>query len=140
MTRPTLLVIAASLMLAPAAFAATASTAPTTAATAAAALPASNPFAQASSLPFHYPPFDKVQDADYAPAFTAGMAAHLAEINAIANNRKPATFDNTIVAMERSGELLGRVRTVFSVMSGSNTNDTIQGLERELAPKMAAHS
>jgi peptidyl-dipeptidase Dcp len=81
-----------------------------------------------------------VQDADYAPAFTAGMAAHLAEINAIANNKKPATFDNTIVAMERSGELLGRVRTVFSVMSGSNTNETIQGLERELAPKMAAHS
>ena len=126
MTRPTLLVIAASLMLAPAAFAA--ATAPTTAATvkatatAAAALPASNPFAQASSLPFQYPPFDKVQDADYAPAFTAGMAAHLAEINAIANNPKAATFDNTIVAMERSGQLLGRVRTVFSVMSGSNTN------------------
>jgi peptidyl-dipeptidase Dcp len=74
MTRPTLLVIAASLMLAPAAFAATA--APTaTAAVQATALPASNPFAQASSLPFNYPPFDKVQDADYAPAFTAGMAA-----------------------------------------------------------------
>ena len=136
-----MLVIAASLMLAPAAaFAATANTAPTTAVTAAAALPASNPFAQASSLPFHYPPFDKVQDADYAPAFTAGMAANLAEIKAIANNKKPATFDNTIVAMERSGQLLSRVRTVFSVMSGSNTNETIQGLERELAPKMAAHS
>ena len=117
MTRPTLLVIAASLMLAPAAFAAT--NAPATAATAvaAAALPATNPFAQVSALPFHYPPFDKVQDADYAPAFTAGMAAHLAEINAIANNPKAATFDNTIVAMERSGQLLGRVRTVFSVMS-----------------------
>ena len=127
-----MLVIAASLMLAPAAA--------VFAATAAAALPASNPFAQASSLPFHYPPFDKVQDADYAPAFTAGMAANLAEINAIANNKQPATFDNTIVAMERSGQLLSRVRTVFSVMSGSNTNDTIQGLERELAPKMAAHS
>ncbi|MCL6487117.1 MAG: dipeptidyl carboxypeptidase II, partial [Janthinobacterium lividum] len=137
-----MLVIAASLMLAPAAaaFAATATTAPTTAATAAAALPASNPFAQASSLPFYYPPFDKVQDADYAPAFTAGMAANLAEINAIADNKKPATFDNTIVAMERSGQLLSRVRTVFSVMSGSNTNETIQGLERELAPEMAAHS
>ncbi|WP_257224943.1 M3 family metallopeptidase [Janthinobacterium sp. 35] len=140
MTRPTMLVIAASLMLAPAAAAFAATTVPTTAATAAAALPASNPFAQASSLPFHYPPFDKVQDADYAPAFTAGMAANLAEINAIANNPKAATFDNTIVAMERSGQLLSRVRTVFSVMSGSNTNETIQGLERELAPKMAAHS
>ena len=135
-----MLVIAASLMLAPAAAAFAATTAPTTAVTAAAALPASNPFAQASSLPFHYPPFDKVQDADYAPAFTAGMAANLAEINAIANNPKAATFDNTIVAMERSGQLLSRVRTVFSVMSGSNTNETIQGLERELAPKMAAHS
>jgi len=134
-----MLVIAASLMLAPAAATFAAATAPATAVTAA-ALPASNPFAQASSLPFQYPPFDKIQDADYAPAFTAGMAAHLAEINAIANNKKPATFDNTIVAMERAGELLGRVRTVFSVMSGSNTNETIQGLERELAPKMAAHS
>ena len=137
MTRPTLLVIAASLMLAPAAFAAT--RAPAATATTAAALPASNPFAQASTLPFHYPPFDKVQDADYAPAFAAGMAQHLAEINAIANNPKAATFENTIVAMERAGQLLGRVRTVFSVMSGSNTNETIQGLERELAPKMAAH-
>ena len=140
MTRPTLLVIAASLMLAPAAFAATNAPATASTAVAAAALPASNPFAQVSALPFHYPPFDKVQDADYGPAFTAGMAAHLAEIKAIANNPKAATFDNTIVAMERSGQLLGRVRTVFSVMSGSNTNDTIQGLERELAPKMAAHS
>ena len=138
MTRPTLLVIAASLMLAPAAFAAT--KAPAAAATVAVSLPASNPFAQASTLPFHYPAFDKVQDADYAPAFTAGMAAHLAEINAIANNPKTASFENTIVAMERAGQLLGRVRTVFSVMSGSNTNETIQGLERELAPKMAAHS
>ena len=138
MTRPTLLVIAASLMLAPAAFAAT--KAPAAAATVAVSLPASNPFAQASTLPFHYPAFDKVQDADYAPAFTAGMAAHLAEINAIANNPKAASFENTIVAMERAGQLLGRVRTVFSVMSGSNTNETIQGLERELAPKMAAHS
>ena len=135
-----MLVIAASLMLAPAAAVFAATTAPTTAVTAAAALPVSNPFAQASSLPFQYPPFDKVQDADYAPAFTAGMAANLAEINAIANNPKAATFDNTIVAMERSGQLLSRVRTVFSVMSGSNTNETIQGLERELAPKMAAHS
>ncbi len=135
-----MLVIAASLLLAPIAYAAAPASNAPVAAAAAAALPVSNPFAKPSSLPFHYPAFDQIHDADYAPAFAAGMAANLAEIATIANNPQAATFDNTVVAMERSGQLLGRVNTVFSVMAGSNTNETIQGLERELAPKLAAHS
>ncbi|CDG80765.1 peptidase M3 family protein [Janthinobacterium agaricidamnosum NBRC 102515 = DSM 9628] len=135
-----MLVIAASLLLAPIAYAVAAASNAPAAAAAAAALPVSNPFAKPSSLPFHYPAFDQIRDADYAPAFAAGMAAHLAEIETIANNPAAATFDNTVVAMERSGQLLGRVGTVFSVMAGSSTNETIQGLERELAPKLAAHS
>ena len=64
----------------------------------------------------------------------------MAEIDAIANNRKPATFENTIVAMERSGQLLGRVRAVFYTLTGSYTNDTLQALDKDLAPKFAAHS
>ena len=142
MTRPHLLVIAASLMLAP--FAHAAATAPAAAtsvsATAPATLDASNPFAKVSPLPFHMPQFDLIRNEHYAPAFAVGMAQHLAEIDAIANNPKAATFDNTVVAMEKSGRLLGRVRSVFFSMSGANTNEAIQSLERELAPKMAAHS
>jgi peptidyl-dipeptidase Dcp len=144
MIRPQMLVIAASLMLVQGAHAKPASPAAHAAvqapAESAAMLDASNPFAQPSDLPLHYPAFDKIRDEHYAPAFAAGMTGQLAEIAAIANNPKPATFDNTIVAMERSGQLLNRVRTVFFSMSGANTNEAIQAVERELAPKMAAHS
>lgn len=128
MARPHLLVIAASLMLANATFAA-----------AAAPLDQNNPFAKPSPLPFHFPQFDKIHNEDYKPAFEAGMAEHLVEITAIANNPKPADFNNTIVAMERAGQLLGRVETVFGSLSGANTNDTMQALQRELSPELAAH-
>ncbi|MHA4868523.1 M3 family metallopeptidase [Duganella sp. PWIR1] len=103
-------------------------------------LPASNPFAKASALPFGYPAFDKIQNEDYAPAFEEGMRQQAAEIDAIANNKKPASFDNTIVAMEKSGQLLSRVSSVFGNLSGANTNDTFKALERELSPKLSAHS
>jgi peptidyl-dipeptidase Dcp len=103
-------------------------------------LPASNPFAKASTLPFNYPAFDQIKNEDYAPAFAEGMRQQAAEIEAIANNKKPASFDNTIVAMEKSGQLLSRVSSVFGNLSGANTNDTFKALERELSPKMAAHS
>jgi peptidyl-dipeptidase Dcp len=103
-------------------------------------LPASNPFAKASTLPFNYPAFDKIKNEDYAPAFAEGMRQQAAEIEGIANNKKPATFDNTIVAMEKSGQLLSRVSSVFGNLSGANTNDTFKALERELSPKLAAHS
>ncbi len=129
MKRPQLLILAASL-----AFAGVANVA-----LAAAALPASNPFAKASTLPFQYPVFDKITDAAYGPAFDAGMREQAAEIDAIANSKKAPTFDNTIVAMERSGRLLNRVSTVFFNLTGANTNDAMQKLDRELAPKLSAH-
>ncbi|MDB5949777.1 MAG: dipeptidyl carboxypeptidase [Massilia sp.] len=101
---------------------------------------AANPFAKASSLPFEYPPFDKIHNEDFAPAYFEGMRIQAAEIAAIADNPKPATFDNTIVAMERSGQLLSRVASVFGNLSGANTNEALQALDRDLAPKLAAHS
>ncbi|MEJ2534135.1 MAG: M3 family metallopeptidase [Gammaproteobacteria bacterium] len=98
-----------------------------------------NPFFTASSLYLQYPPFDQVENAHYAPAFERGMADHLAEIEAIAGNPEPATFDNTLVAMERSGRTLDRVSRVFFAMASANTNDDIEAVRSEMAPKLAAH-
>jgi peptidyl-dipeptidase Dcp len=103
-------------------------------------LPASNPFAQASTLPFQYPVFDKIKNEDFAPAFEEGMRQQSAEIDAIAASRAAPTFANTIVAMERSGQLLNRVSTIFYNLVGCNTNDTLNALDKEMAPKLAAHS
>ena len=103
-------------------------------------LPASNPFAKPSTLPFQYPAFDKIKNEDFAPAFEEGMRQQMQEIDAIAASRSAPTFDNTIVAMERSGLLLNRVSTVFSSLVGANTNDTLNALDKDLAPKLAAHS
>ncbi|MEG3192579.1 M3 family metallopeptidase [Lysobacter sp. D1-1-M9] len=100
---------------------------------------AANPFFTESTLPLQYPPFDKVDDSDFAPAFERGMAEHLAEIVAIANNPEPATFDNTIIAMEKSGRLLGRATTVFYSLAGADTNDTRQQLQAQFAPQLSAH-
>ncbi|MDB5754247.1 MAG: dipeptidyl carboxypeptidase [Massilia sp.] len=130
MTRPHILLIASTLAI----------SSITCAVPAIAALDAANPFARQSGLPFQYPPFDKIKNEDFAPAYAEGMRVESAEIEAIANNPKPATFDNTIVAMERSGRLLARVSSVFGNLSGANTNETMQALDRELAPKLAAHS
>lgn len=105
-----------------------------------AALPASNPFAKPSTLPFQYPAFDKIKNEDFAPAFDEGMREHMREIDAIANSKSAPTFDNTIVAMERSGQLLNRVSTTFSNLVGTNTNPTLDALDKDLAPKLAAHS
>ncbi len=101
---------------------------------------AENPFFTESTLPFHAPPFDKIKDSDYTPAIEAGMKEQLSEIEAIANNPQPPTFANTLEAMERSGQLLTRVNKVFLNLSQSNTNDTIQKIKAEEAPKLAAHS
>jgi peptidyl-dipeptidase Dcp len=101
---------------------------------------AGNPFAAASSLPFHYPAFDKIKDEHFAPAFIEGMRIQLKEIDAIANNPKAATFDNTIVAMEKSGELLTRVQTTFGNLQGANTNDKLDAIDSEMSPKLAAHA
>ena len=72
-----------------------------------------NPFFQQSPLPLHYPQFDRIQDADFAPAFDRGMADELAEVEAIANNPEPPTFENTIVALQKAGDVLTRAQTVF---------------------------
>ncbi|HEY4641489.1 MAG TPA: M3 family metallopeptidase, partial [Thermoanaerobaculia bacterium] len=99
-----------------------------------------NPFFTASTLPFQAPPFDKIKDSDYKPALEEGMRQNLAEINKIANNPKPPTFENTIDAMERGGALLTRAAKVFFALTGSNTNDEIQKIEAEESPKLTAHN
>ncbi|MFI5345730.1 MAG: M3 family metallopeptidase [Elusimicrobiota bacterium] len=104
-----------------------------------AALPASNPFAAPSALSDQFPPFDKIKDADFAPAFEAGMAEQRREVDAIARDAAAPSFDNTIVALERSGRLLSRTSKTFFNLNASNTDDAMQALERELAPKLAAH-
>lgn len=98
-----------------------------------------NPFFAPSTLQYQYPPFDRIEDSDYAPAFERGMQEHMAEIEAIADSTEPPTFENTLVAMERSGQLLTRVANVFFNMASANTNDTIEALRSELAPKLSAH-
>ena len=139
MKQPHSFIVAASIALA---FASTAI--PATAATATSASPAvldaSNPFARVSALPFHYPAFDKIKDEHFRPAFEVGMRVHLLEIEAIANNRSAPSFENTIVAMERSGQLLARVSTTFSNLQGANTNDNLDAIDREMSPKLAAHA
>ncbi len=99
----------------------------------------SNPFAKPSPLPFHAPQFDKIKDSDFKPALEEGMRRELAEVEAIANDPAAPTFANTIEAMERTGELLRRVQRVFSGLTQSNTNPTIQQVQTEMAPRFAAH-
>ncbi|MGB7462762.1 MAG: peptidyl-dipeptidase Dcp [Candidatus Acidiferrum sp.] len=99
----------------------------------------SNPFYAPSTLPFHAPPFDKIKDEDYQPAIEAGMAEELSEIQAIADNPAPPTFENTLVAMEKTGRLLQRVRAAFGAVTGANTNPLLQKVRTEEAPKQAAH-
>jgi len=99
----------------------------------------SNPFYAPSALPFHAPPFDKIKDDDYQPAIEAGMAQQQAEIQAIADNTAAPTFDNTIVAMEKTGLLLDRVMSAFNGVTGANTNPTLQKVKTIEAPKLAAH-
>jgi peptidyl-dipeptidase Dcp len=97
-----------------------------------------NPFYAESTLPFHFPPFDRIKDSDYAPAFERGMADQLKEVDAIASNPDKPTFDNTIVAMERSGRLLTRVSNVFDNLKGANTDDEIQKIDEDMSPKRSA--
>ena len=99
---------------------------------------ANNPFAAPSTLPFELPPFDRIHDADYRPAFEAGMAEQLREIAAIAHNKAPPTFENTIVALERAGRLLARVDTTFSNLNGCNTDPDMQQIDTEMAPRLTA--
>ncbi len=99
-----------------------------------------NPFFKESQLPYHTPDFSKIKNEDFKPALLQGMAEQLAEIEKIANNSAAPTFENTLVEMEKSGQLLGRVSHVFNLLTGANTNETLQAVEEELSPKFAAHS
>lgn len=99
-----------------------------------------NPFLERSTLPFGAPPFDRLENADYEPAIEEGMRRHLAEVAAVAEQSAPPTFNNTIVALERSGHLLTRVLKAFAAVAAANTNDTLQSVQTEIAPKLAAHN
>ncbi|MCC5878574.1 MAG: M3 family metallopeptidase [Idiomarina sp.] len=100
----------------------------------------SNPFAQASALQYEAPDFRLIEDAHFMPAFERGMAEHKADIDRIINNSAAPTFENTIVAMEQSGELLTRVSRVFSNLSGTDSNEARRQLQRDLSPKLSAHA
>ena len=116
------------------------SSAPAKAATTAVAeAQASNPFFTASTLPYQAPPFDKIKDGDYEPAIDEGMKQQMAEVDTIANNPAPPTFENTYVALEKSGVLLNRVMAVFNGITGANTDDALQKVQEDEAPKLAAH-
>ena len=103
-------------------------------------LPATNPFAAPSTLPLGYPAFDRIHDADFRPAFETGMAIQRAEMSAIAHSPQPPTFDNTILAMERSGQLLARVRTTFGNLTSADSDPERRTIQTEMAPKFAAHA
>ncbi len=99
----------------------------------------SNPFYAPSKLPFQAPPFDKIKDEDYQPAIEAGMVEQRKEIQAIADNPAAPTFENTFVAMEKSGQLLSRSAATFFAVVSANTNPTLQKVRQAEAPKLAAH-
>ena len=98
-----------------------------------------NPFYKPSTLPYQAPAFDKIKDADYEPALIAGMAEQTKEMRAIADNPAAPTFENTVVAMEKTGELLDRTQSAMSALSGAYTNPTIEKIEQAMAPRMSEH-
>ncbi|MBN9674191.1 M3 family metallopeptidase [Salipiger bermudensis] len=99
-----------------------------------------NPLLADWDTPFRIAPFDRISDEDFAPAFEQALAAHLAEIEAIADNPEPASFANTILAMEGAGEALDKVLSVFFSVAGADSNDARQALQRDVSPKLSAHS
>jgi Zn-dependent oligopeptidases len=100
----------------------------------------SNPFFQESDLYLNYPPFDEIKIEHYKPAFIKGMKDQKSEINKIAENIEPPTFENTILAMEKSGAVLDRVATVFYALTSAHTNDDMEKIRADMAPKLSAHS
>ncbi|PYI96333.1 MAG: dipeptidyl carboxypeptidase II, partial [Verrucomicrobia bacterium] len=98
-----------------------------------------NPLLNESALPYHVPPFDKIKDEHFAPAMETGMREQLKEVEVVANNSAKPTFENTVVALERTGRLLDRAERTFSNLNACNTNPTLQKIETEMAPKLSAH-
>ena len=101
---------------------------------------ANNPFMKKSSLQYQAPEFDKIKDEHFKPAFDYGLKQNISEIEKFANNTETPTFENTVLALEKSGEVLKRAQIVFYNLTGSNTNPTLQKIEEEYAPIFAAHS
>ena len=99
-----------------------------------------NPLMTESNLPYGMPHFDKIRNEHFVPAFEQGMAGQSAEIDAIASSDEAPTFNNTIVAMERSGQIYFRGRRVFANLTSAHTNDQLQAIQQEMAPKFSAHS
>ncbi|MHA7238885.1 M3 family metallopeptidase [Arthrobacter sp. TMS1-12-1] len=99
----------------------------------------SNPFLEPSTLDYQLPPFSAIRDEHYLPAFDAGFAEHLAEIDAITGSPEPATFENTVIALERAGSTLDRVSRVFFSNSVSHATPAVQELEQQIAPRLAEH-
>lgn len=100
----------------------------------------SNPFLEPSKLPLQAPAFDKIKDTDFQPAIEEGMKQQLAEIQKVADNTEAPTFENTILGIENSGQLLGRVNRVFNLVTGANTNPELQKIQEEEAPKLTANN
>src|SRR5437016_8198287 len=100
-----------------------------------AAAPADNPLLKESTLPYHYPSFDKIKNEHFAPAIEAGMREQLKEIEPIANNSEKSTFDNTVVALERTGQLLDRAERTFENLNACKTNPEMQKIEKEMTTK-----
>jgi peptidyl-dipeptidase Dcp len=107
--------------------------------TGAAKTTATNPFFEPSPLPFHAPQFNLIKDSDFEPAIDEGMKRQIAEIEKIANNFEPPTFENTVVAMEKSGQMLNRVEQVFQALNSADTNPTLQNIDKTESPRLAAH-
>ena len=108
--------------------------------TAGCSVPSKNVLLREWKTPFQTPPFDEIKSEDFMPAFLAAMEAERMEVDAIAGNSEEPTFENTIEALEKTGELLDRVGRVFSCLNGANTNEELQGISRDIAPLQAKHN
>lgn len=99
-----------------------------------------NPFLNEYATPYGVPPFDQIKNTDYVPAFKAGIQQQLDEINAIVNSKKKPDFENVIVALDQSGDILRKVRAVFGGINSANTNDSLQTIDKEVTPMMSKHN
>ena len=98
-----------------------------------------NPLLEVSQLDYQAPPFDKIRPEHFLPAFEQGMKEQLIEIDSITNNPEAPTFENTILAYEKSGQLLNRTSSIFSALAGAEATDAIKKVEEEITPKLSAH-
>ena len=99
----------------------------------------SNPFFETWSTPYGTPPFDAITTSHFRPAYTKALADHAGEVAAIAAQAEAPSFDNTIIALEKSGQLLRRVEMIFGQLASANTNDEMQAVERDVAPLVTRH-